>query len=340
MTAAGPTSRSFSGPVFITGMWRSGSSLLYALLNKHPQVALMYEADLALLRPVFWKPGAKDWAARWEFWNGALRRHGFDPAELSDTAFDFRQAFELVGREYAGRRGALIWGDKSPDLYDRLVPLAKIFPEARFIVVWRSPSATCSSMAAAAAKGASFFRKPGMALRGLLGCAVLRRQCDQLLAAGKPLCELDYEDLVRDPAATLQRVCEFLGISYSANLATLEGANRDAIHSGEHHKLLRGTRIIARNEPPVLEATLAAKIQRYVNWWQRLHGGKWPRFPASSEQSSVAPGRVEKLADQTLYYTLRRLDAFTRTVFSHAPLSWLRWYRSKKQRTLQLHKAP
>jgi hypothetical protein len=32
-------------------MWRSGSSLLYALLNKHPQFKLMYQAELAVLVP-------------------------------------------------------------------------------------------------------------------------------------------------------------------------------------------------------------------------------------------------------------------------------------------------
>ena len=44
------------GPLFVVSMWRSGASLLYALLNKHPQVALTYEADLWLLRSVFHKP--------------------------------------------------------------------------------------------------------------------------------------------------------------------------------------------------------------------------------------------------------------------------------------------
>ena len=34
-----------SGPLFIVASWRSGSSLLYALLNKHPQVALTFEAE-------------------------------------------------------------------------------------------------------------------------------------------------------------------------------------------------------------------------------------------------------------------------------------------------------
>jgi hypothetical protein len=330
--AGKPARGDFAGPLFITGMWRSGSSLLHALLNKHPQVKLMYEADLALLRPVFWKPSATDWAARWEFWNGAVRRHGFDPAELSEKGTDFRQAFEGVYHEYARRKGGTIWGDKSPDLYDRMVRLAKIFPEARFIVVWRNPAAISASMAAAAAKGASFFRKPGMALRGLLGGAMLRRQCDQLLSAGIPLCEVDYEELVKEPAAVMQRVCEFLGIAYDASLATLEGANREAIHTGEHHQLLRGTQIVARTGPAALEAALAAKIERYVRWWQRKHQNTWPRHPAPAPRVAGAPGRVERIRDRIQYCAWRSVDAFTRLAFCLAPLSWLRWYRGRKRK--------
>jgi hypothetical protein len=330
MTATDTIRADFAGPLFITGLWRSGSSLLYALLNKHPQVKLMYEADLALLRPVFWKPRATDWAARWEFWNGAVRRHGFDPAELSDKASNFRQGFETVYREYARRKGGTIWGDKSPDLYDRMVPMAKIFPEARFIVVWRDPAAISASMAAAAAKGASFFHKPGMALRGLLGGAVLRRQCDQLLSAGIPLCEVDYEDLVHEPAAVMQRVCEFLGITYDKSLATLEGANREAIHSGEHHQLLRGTQIVARTGPVALEESLAKKIERYVRWWQGKNQDAWPRYPVPRPEAGAVPGLVERIRDRMLYCAWRSVDTFTRLAFCLAPLSWLRWYRGRK----------
>ena len=41
------------GPLFVVGMWRSGTSLFYALLNQHPQIKLMYEDELPLLWPLF-----------------------------------------------------------------------------------------------------------------------------------------------------------------------------------------------------------------------------------------------------------------------------------------------
>ena len=34
-----------SNPVFVVGVFRSGTSLLYSLLNQHPQMAFMYECD-------------------------------------------------------------------------------------------------------------------------------------------------------------------------------------------------------------------------------------------------------------------------------------------------------
>ncbi len=318
------------GPVFITGMWRSGSSLLYALLNKHPEVGLMYEADLALLRAVFWRGRASNWAERWEFWNQAVSRHGLDPAELAGKRLNFQEAYEFAYKEYARRRGAVIWGEKSPDLFDRMTEMARLFPDARFIVVWRNPLATNSSMAAAAEKGASFFKKPGMALRGLLGCGELRRQCDALVSKGHTLCELDYEDLVREPGAVMRRVCEFLGIPYDESVATLEGADWSAIHLGEHHSLLRGGKIVSSTvrQPP--EGTAHAKIDRYVRWWQAGSGGRWPKCPPPGAVEKGAPSLIERVWDLLFYRVWRGIDRVTQLAFCRAPLRWLRWYREKK----------
>src|ERR1700685_110141 len=80
----------WQGPLFVVGMWRSGTSLLFALLNKHPQVALMYEGDLSILRPLFWtrRPEGK-WLDRWEFWNLAPQRHNLDRNRILSGAVNF-----------------------------------------------------------------------------------------------------------------------------------------------------------------------------------------------------------------------------------------------------------
>jgi hypothetical protein len=58
--SGGPGSfESERGPVFVVGLWRSGTSLLYRLINQHPEISLMYEGDLAVLRPLFMWPNRK-----------------------------------------------------------------------------------------------------------------------------------------------------------------------------------------------------------------------------------------------------------------------------------------
>ena len=58
----------------------------------------MYEADLSLMRETFWFPTRWTWAQRWEAWNGAVSRHGFDVAQLDDAGGGFRGAFEFTNR--------------------------------------------------------------------------------------------------------------------------------------------------------------------------------------------------------------------------------------------------
>jgi len=102
------------GPVFVVGMWRSGTSLLYTLLNQHPGIALMYEADLPLLRQLFRNGRSKqDWLERWEFWNSALSRHRIDRQQIPHNVPDLRSAAEIVWKQYAG--GAL-YGEKISQL--------------------------------------------------------------------------------------------------------------------------------------------------------------------------------------------------------------------------------
>jgi len=321
------------GPLFVVSMWRSGSSLLYALLNKHPQVGLMYEADLMLLRPLFLKPlKFRDWAQRWQFWNQAFTRHGLDPGEFAGDRSNFRGAFELAYMEYARRKGATIWGDKSPNYYDRLKEMAETFPAARFIIVWRDPLGTSNSILRAAQSGNPYFRRKGSTLRGLFGNEIFKEQCEWLVRNGKPVIEVNYEDLVGSPGVIMQQVCRFLNLDYSANLATLEGADRTAIYDGQHHALVKGNEIVSRPRSNVADDALRHKIDRYARRWQRQHAASWPAFHHFEGSEERATGDWEHARDRAHYHALRAFDAFTASCFCAAPLKLLQRYRDRKYR--------
>jgi len=321
------------GPLFIVSMWRSGSSLLYALLNKHPQVALMFEADLLLLKPVFLKPrGLSDWTERWEFWNQAFHRHGLSPTDVAQGISDFPSAFTAAHQLYAKQRGATIWGDKSPNYYDRLNEMADDFPQARFIIVWRDPKATANSILSAASLGNSYFRRKGAALCGLLGYQVFKAECDRLLVRGKPVCQVNYEDLISDTPAVMRQVCEFLQIPYEDSLLSLEGADRSAIFDSQHHANVKGDKIVAGPRPELVHAALRAKINQYVARWHRLYGAAWPPYPQPSDNSISPPRRFSRLIDSALYRVSRVRDRVSPIVFSFIPISLLRRYRQMKKR--------
>jgi len=157
----------YAGPLFVVGAFRSGTSFFFSLLNKHSDVALLYEADLGCFYPEWFARRLKsDWFERIEFWNGCMGRHGVSrPADLSRNPTSEDAALWLY-KHYAARKEARIFGEKSPSYADCLEELAKKFPGARFIVLWRDPLSVCESVCRAG-ETSRFFRKSGMVSRVL-----------------------------------------------------------------------------------------------------------------------------------------------------------------------------
>jgi hypothetical protein len=215
----GSSSGLADGPLFVVGVWRSGTSLFYALLNQHPQVALMYEDDLVFVRSLFWVPRkTSNWLAKWDFFNGAITRHKIDGSHIPPNIFDLKGASEAVQIEYARqKKGATIWGCKSPTYFDLLPVLAATFPKAKFVIIWRDLRSICQSIAKAAQKP-SFFRRKGIMLRALLGYRQMKLKCDRLVRDGVPVHQIHYEELVRDPTAVMKGVCEFLRIPFEGRM--------------------------------------------------------------------------------------------------------------------------
>jgi hypothetical protein len=319
-----------SGPLFVVGLWRSGTSLFYSLLNKHPEIALMYEADLPLLPGLFRSTGAKaDWMERWEFWNQALSRHRIDRQRVSADASDLRSAAESVWKQYAGDA---IWGEKSPNYYDSLRWLVSQFPNARFIVIWRDPADICRSILRAAESGSSFFAKSGITHRALIGTRRLKSECDAIIQQGIAVHQIQYEEMIKDPQRVLSGVCEFLEIPFDPHMASLDGADRSAIYDAEHHAGVNGTAIRRKNgkgREEVLPESFKNKVERYVCYWQRQYNGTWPLYP-KLQGKHAQPSLLERAYDETKFRFYRAFDKFTSLVYCYAPISLLRRYRAAK----------
>jgi len=316
-------------PVFVVGIWRSGTSLLYALLNQNPKLCLMYEGDLLLLAPMFWGGRSKaDWKQRWDFWNTGLTRHQLDPGRIPDHPSNLAAAIESVCREYAGQA---LWGCKSPSYYDRLDQLSRLFPGARFIVIWRDPADTLRSIVRAS-QNSSWFGKTGMSVRALMGDLAMKKGCDLLLARGCRVHQLHYEELVRDPDSAMAAICKFLRIPYDSRMGTLQGADRSAIFSAGHHAMVKGERIVSGpRHGEVLSPRLLRKIDRYVVHWKKRYGGNWPVYPLMPE-GSVRATFTERVFDSIAFGIFRAWDRSVALVYCFAPVFLLAAYRRVKRR--------
>jgi hypothetical protein len=344
------TNQRSTGPIFVVGIWRSGTSLLYTLLNQHPQIALTYESDLFLLRSLFQGGGSKaDWLERWEFWNNALSRHNIDTSKLLPRIPDYTTAATAVWRQYAEDA---LYGDKSPNYFDAMQRLAREFPNARFIVIWRDLADTCRSIVRAS-EGSTFFAKRGITHRALIGYRRLKRECDALVRGGIPLHQLQYEELVQSPDAVMRGICSFLRIPFDSRMASLAGADRSAIYEAPQHAGVKSEKIGVReprnndlrdsdvhnngsgnndsrkNGMRDMPAAFGQKIGRYVAYWKKESAGSWPVHPHSAGDAEPA-NFLERAGDEFYFRALRALDRFTAFVYCYAPIAVLRRYRSAK----------
>ena len=325
-------------------MFRSGTSLLYALLNQHPQIALMYEGDLPHLQALFWIPrDTTRWIRRWEFWNTALARHKFDASVIPDGIRDLDVAVRAVYTEYARqKKGATVWGCKSPTYHDEVTRLSRTFPNARFIIIWRDIRHICRSILDAA-ETSPFFNRRGMTLRALIGCHDLKMQVDKLIARGGRVHQMNYEELVKDPVGHMKAVCEFLELPYDPKMNKLEGADRSAISDFRHHSLVKGEKIVAtRNGSSGLPDGLRRKIERYVKFWRKQYDGAWPLYPTSFETDPKDPSLWERFSDRLYYDFLQFTHHAAPVIFSFVPMKvwgkYRRYIAAKRIRRL-LEKA-
>jgi N-acetylglucosaminyldiphosphoundecaprenol N-acetyl-beta-D-mannosaminyltransferase len=318
-------------PIFVVGVWRSGTTLFYSLLNQHRDIGLFYESDLPVLWLMFRVPwGRKTWVDKWEYWNAGVSRHDLDPLRLASPVSSLAEAVEQAGRAYAAEKGKTRWGCKSPSYYDRLDDLAAEFPDARFIVIWRDPEEICLSVLKAA-PFTEWFARPGMPRKALLASKTLKKQVDKLLSRGAFVHQIHYRDLVENTQQTMRGVCNFLDLPFDPTVTDLSRADRSAVFEGAHHNLAKGSQIVAKKErKDSLPPALTAKIRRYKALWKAEAGDSWLLTQRFSDTGASQPSIWERATDRMAFIASRLRDNTPRMFFSVLPLSAWQAYRRIK----------
>jgi len=321
----------FSNPVFVVGVFRSGTSLLYALLNQHPQMALMYECDVWNFPEPFSKIRLqRDWLERQEFFNKALSRHrlifGGSLRGLENV-----HAPEDLYRTFGAGKGQALFGEKSPFYCTRLRQLVRRHPGCSFILVWRDPIEIYRSVIRAGRKD-PFFRRRGILSRLVFYQEQMIQQAAELERAGVRLCHVTYDGLTEDTEKTCRRMCQFLGIEFAGRMLDLASADLSAVFPGPQHEYLRRGQIKRQQfagETEIIDPPAFSKLQRFGARWRRQQS-QWLGHEAIAS-AGREPSAVERFYCGMTGSFYCALDDVKRMVFEFLPLPWLRSYRLTKK---------
>jgi hypothetical protein len=193
-----------STPIFLLSLPRSGSTLVQRVLATHPQVASAPEPWilLPLLTPLqATTPHSHGWQATVD---AAVRDFvGELPRGQEDYLDALRPCVERLYGEAAG--GSRYFLDKSPPYHWIVEQLFRLFPDARFVFLWRDPLGVLSSMVETFCEGRwRLDRFRGTVFNGIANLtSAYERHRDSSLA-------VRYEDLIGGGTAAWDEIAAYL----------------------------------------------------------------------------------------------------------------------------------
>lgn len=269
-------------PIFIVAAPRSGSTLVFETLATHGQLyTLGGEAHWLVEEIPELQPIAPDVGS-----NRLTASHASDSVAQRIVATILQEATDGEGRRASSTSGALRLLEKTPKNALRIPFFNCIFPDARFIFLWRDPRENLSSIIEAWRSSnwityrglpgwngpwslllppgwQSFTGKPLEEVAAYQWDITNRIVMDDLTALPRERwTTVNYGDFLADPAAVAQRLCKFADVDFDAALRARVSAplplSRYTQTAPQSDKWRRNESIIERVLPGV-EST-----------WQRL----------------------------------------------------------------------
>lgn len=258
----------FERPLFIVSPPRSGSTLLFETLAAAPGLYSPGDESHALIEGV---PGLSPSAHDWES-NRLLAAHAGEPAIAALRERFFRQLRDREGRQPAA--GPVRMLEKTPKNALRIPFLRTVFPQARFVFLYREPRQVLASMIDGWRSGQfqTYPRLPGW--DGPAWSFLLTAGWRQL--AGRPLEEIvaaqwaatmqvllddlaalpdgqwigiEHGRFLADPQGEVRRICGWAGLAWDRTLGRELPLSRYTLTPPDPEKW--------RRHEPAIEATRA-----------------------------------------------------------------------------------
>ena len=248
------------GPIFVAGLDRSGTSLIYAILSSHPNISMVRRTNmwryfyrrfgdlgqkenferclnsmLRYKRLVRLKPDEE--RLRREFWQG-------EPT--------YGRLFALFHEHTAERREKPRWGDKSLHTERYTDQVFAEYPNAKIIHMVRDPRDRYASALKRYSKN-----------RGKAGAATARWLVSVIMAKRnmkrypKNYRIMRYESLVLHPEESLHELCEFIEEEYTVDMLTMVGA--------PDHRDKGGNSSFGKFEPGVISSSPIGRYKKVLS---------------------------------------------------------------------------
>lgn len=215
------------GPIFIAGPERSGTSLIYALLASHPNIAMTRRTNL-------WTHYYKQYGDlsnpdNFERCLHMMMRYkrliklNPDPDRIREDFWKgeptYANLFAILEEHYAEQLGKPRWGDKSLNTERYTDKIVQAYPNARIIHMIRDPrDRYSSSLTRWKISRGGIGSGTGIWLNTIsLGEHYKKKYPNNYRT-------IRYEDLASDPVKTLMEICKFIDEPYSEEMLSMNGA--------------------------------------------------------------------------------------------------------------------
>ncbi len=269
----------------IVGVPRSGTTLLRMMLDSHSDLAIPPETGFLLgprIRAASDNPGQAA-SAITGFPDGspAWADFGLDEAVFLQQArslpagAQLEDVLRLFYQLYAQAHGKTRAGDKTPSYLLSMPDVARVLPEARFIHIIRDGRDVAVSWR-------QRWFAPTKDRAELVNIWAEQIGRARRLAAGLAYREVRFADLIREPAAELQDLCEFVGLNYQPQM--LRYFERAPLRLAEHRARYRidGSLVVSKEDRLLQQAGVRSppRLERI---------GVWRREMAADELSRIGP---------------------------------------------------
>ena len=302
-----------SSPAFLVAAPRSGTTLMRLILDAHPEIGCPSETGLPTLA-----------AHLARVWTAVCSDLAGEPVKNlpAGVIASMRRTLTAPMDLYCRETGKRIYCDKSLDAPDHLAALGRVFPRAKYILLFRHVLDVVASGLEVSTYGFQGFGYPEYVQRSignfvapLVEHWIARvRWATAWQAANESQCHrVRYEDLVADPDGVLSATFSFLGVapdlsSIERGLAAVPdtrvlGDPKAAFTSSIHAASIgRGRRVPVSMIPPLLLAEaneLLAMLgyERVTETWNVEPAPAARARPAASPQARLLAKLMPKLVD-------------------------------------------